>query len=191
MSVKKLFLHLLHAIRTKSYPQKTEPPILNTRIGIGYDIHAFAVGRPLVLGGISIPNPENKGLLGHSDADVLVHAIADALLGAAGKHDIGTYFPNNDASIKDISSLLILKKVVEIIQGDGGRIINIDATLIAQEPIIAPYIEAMQLTLAEILNISISSVGLKATTNEGLGALGRGEGIAALATALIQMPITQ
>ncbi|MFZ4116624.1 MAG: 2-C-methyl-D-erythritol 2,4-cyclodiphosphate synthase [Chthoniobacterales bacterium] len=156
-----------------------------TRTGIGYDIHPFAIGRPLVLGGITIPHPENKGLTGHSDADVLSHAIADALLGAAGKRDIGYYFPNNDASLKNISSLLILKKAAELIRLDHGKIINIDATVIAEEPKIAPYVESMRATLADALEIPLSSVGLKATTNEGLGALGRGEGIAALATASV------
>ncbi len=158
-----------------------------TRTGIGYDIHPFEIGRPLILGGVSIPHPQNKGLAGHSDADVLAHAIADALLGAAGKRDIGTYFPNTDPSIKNISSLIILKKVAEIIHAEGGKIINIDATVIAEEPKITPYVDSMRLALALALNISITSVGLKATTNEGLGALGRGEGIAALATASLEM----
>ena len=154
-----------------------------TRTGIGYDIHPFEIGRPLVLGGVVIPHPQNKGLAGHSDADVLAHAVADALLGAAGKRDIGVYFPNTDPSIKNISSLIILQKVAEIIHSEGGKIINIDATVIAEEPKITPYVESMCQALALALNISITSVGVKATTNEGLGALGRGEGIAALATA--------
>lgn len=184
MNIKASFLNLL---RTANGLLRTRLHSSVTRMGIGYDIHPFAIDRPLVLGGIIIPHPEGKGLAGHSDADVLAHAIADALLGAAGKRDIGYYFPNTDASIKNISSLLILKKAAELIQGDHGKIINIDATLIAEEPKIAPYIESMRTALAEALNIPPSAVGLKATTNEGLGSLGRGEGIAALATASIQV----
>ncbi len=154
-----------------------------TRSGLGYDIHPFTLGRPLILGGVLVPHPQEKGLDGHSDADVLTHAIADALLGAAGKRDIGYYFPNDDPLLKDISSLLILKKALELLLLDGGKIINIDATLIAQEPKIAPYVESMKSTLAQVLEIPPSSIALKATTNEGLGALGRKEGIAALALA--------
>ena len=158
-----------------------------TRTGIGYDVHPFALDRPLVLGGVTIPHPEGKGLAGHSDADVLCHAIADAVLGAAGKRDIGYYFPNTDLSLHNISSLKILEKALELISQDHGKLINIDATLIAEQPIIGPYVEIMRNTLAKTLQISPSCVGIKATTNEGLGFLGRGEGIAALATATIQV----
>lgn len=157
------------------------------RVGIGYDVHPLVEGRPLILGGIKIPHPAGKGLAGHSDADVLSHAIADAILGAAGKRDIGHYFPNTDASLKNISSLTILKKVAELIATDNGKLINIDATLIAEEPKIAPFIESMCTSIAQALQIKPSCIGLKATTNEGLGFLGRGEGIAAMATALVEV----
>lgn len=156
------------------------------RVGIGYDVHPLVEGRPLILGGITIPHPDGKGLAGHSDADVLSHAIADAILGAAGKRDIGYYFPNTDASLKNISSLLILEKVAELIRTDHGKLLNVDATLIAEEPKIAPFIESMRISIAGALQLDPSCVGLKATTNEGLGFLGRGEGIAAMATAAIE-----
>ena len=157
-----------------------------TRTGIGYDVHPFELGRPLILGGITIPHPEGKGLLGHSDADVLCHAIADAILGAGGKQDIGYYFPNSDPQWKNISSLLILEKAASLIREDKGKLINIDATLIAEEPKIMPYIDSIKIKISHSLKISPSSIGIKATTNEGLGFLGRGEGIAALATAAIE-----
>lgn len=157
-----------------------------TRTGIGYDVHPFIENRLLVLGGVIIPHPEGKGLAGHSDADVLSHAIADAILGAAGKRDIGYYFPNTDASLKNISSLEILKKIAQILAEAEMNLVNIDATLIAEEPKIAPYVETMRATIATALNIQISEIGIKATTNEGLGFLGRGEGIAALATAAVK-----
>ncbi|HLB33836.1 MAG: 2-C-methyl-D-erythritol 2,4-cyclodiphosphate synthase [Verrucomicrobia bacterium RIFCSPHIGHO2_12_FULL_41_10] len=156
-----------------------------TRTGIGYDVHPFVSNRLLILGGVIIPHPEGKGLAGHSDADVLCHAIADALLGAAGKRDIGYYFPNTDPSIQNISSLKILEKAAQLIREDQGELINIDATLIAEEPKIASYVETMRSTIAMSLGIDPSRIGIKATTNEGLGFLGRGEGIAALATASI------
>ncbi len=161
-----------------------------TRTGIGYDVHPLVEGRPLILGGVIIPHPQGKGLAGHSDADVLSHAIADAILGAAGKRDIGYYFPNTDPALLNISSLKILEKAVALIAEDHGKLINIDATLIAEEPKIAPYIEVMRTTIAKALQIDPSCVGLKATTNEGLGFLGRGEGIAAMATAALQLPST-
>lgn len=157
-----------------------------TRTGIGYDVHPFKLGRPLVLGGITIPHPDGMGLDGHSDADVLCHAIADAILGAAGKRDIGYYFPNTDASLEGMSSLLILKKATELITADGGILINVDATLIAEEPKITPYVETMRCSIARALGVDPSRIGLKATTNEGLGFLGRGEGMAAMATAAIE-----
>lgn len=155
------------------------------RVGIGYDVHPLVEGRPLILGGVTIPHPEGKGLAGHSDADVLSHAIADAILGAAGKRDIGYYFPNTDASLKNMSSLLILKKVAQLIRADQGALVNVDATLIAEEPKIAPFIESMRTSIAQALGVDPSCIGLKATTNEGLGFLGRGEGIAAMATAVV------
>ncbi len=154
--------------------------------GIGYDVHRFAPDRPLILGGVEIPHP--AGLLGHSDADVLAHAIADALLGAAGERDIGHHFPDTDESIRGISSLEILARVRWILERRGCRVHNVDATVIAEAPKIAPHLEAMRQRLASALSIPASRVGIKATTNEGLGFLGRQEGIAALATACIDRP---
>ena len=153
--------------------------------GIGYDVHALAEGRPLVLGGVEIPH--SKGLLGHSDADVLIHAIADALLGTIGAGDIGHHFPNTDESIRGIRSTEILTRVVELLAGRDARIINIDATLIAEAPKIAPHLPAMKLVLAEALRLPVARVSIKATTNEGLGFLGRAEGIAAMAVASVLM----
>jgi 2-C-methyl-D-erythritol 2,4-cyclodiphosphate synthase len=152
--------------------------------GIGYDVHRFLAGRPLVLGGVTIPHP--FGLEGHSDADVLCHAIADALLGAAGEADIGHFFPNTDESIRGLSSIVIVQTVRERLAEMGSVIVNVDATLVAEAPKIAPYLNAMKINLAEALAVAGSRVGIKATTNEGLGFVGRGEGIAALAVAAIE-----
>ena len=153
--------------------------------GIGYDVHALTEGRPLVLGGVVIPH--SKGLLGHSDADVLIHAIADALLGTIGAGDIGHHFPNTDESIRGIRSIEILARVAEILAGRDARIVNIDATLIAEAPKIAPHLPAMKQRLAEALHLPLARVSIKATTNEGLGFLGRAEGIAAMAVASVAM----
>ncbi|MBI2342752.1 MAG: 2-C-methyl-D-erythritol 2,4-cyclodiphosphate synthase [Deltaproteobacteria bacterium] len=155
------------------------------RIGIGYDIHRFGGGRPLVLGGVVIPDA--AGLQGHSDADVLLHAAMDALLGAAGLPDIGHYFPNTDPQYRDISSVCLLRDVAQQITNAGFVVGNLDVALIAQRPRVAEYIPAMKAEIAATLEITASRVGIKATTNEQLGALGRGEGIAALATALLVM----
>jgi 2-C-methyl-D-erythritol 2,4-cyclodiphosphate synthase len=149
------------------------------RSGIGYDAHRFGEGRKLILGGVEIPHP--RGLEGHSDADVLSHAIADALLGAIGEHDIGHHFPNTDESIRGISSLGILSRVGKIVTQKNFRIVNVDATLIAEAPKIAPHLETMRERISTALGIDISCVGIKATTNEGMGAVGRGEGIVAMA----------
>jgi 2-C-methyl-D-erythritol 2,4-cyclodiphosphate synthase len=154
--------------------------------GIGYDVHRFAEHRPLVLGGIEIPH--DRGLDGHSDADVLSHAIADAILGAAGELDIGHFFPNTDESIRGISSLEILRRVRETLAGKSIEIINIDATLVAEEPKIAPHLAAMKAALSEALLLAPERIGIKATTNEGMGFLGRGEGIAAMAVANVDRP---
>jgi 2-C-methyl-D-erythritol 2,4-cyclodiphosphate synthase len=154
------------------------------RTGIGYDIHRFVQGRKLILGGVDIPHV--RGLDGHSDADVLTHAIADALLGAAGDRDIGHYFPNSDESIKGIDSQEILRRVQAILTGKSFAIVNIDSSLIAEEPKIGPYISAMRERLAQTLNIPADRIGIKATTNEGLGFIGRGEGIAAMAIATLE-----
>jgi 2-C-methyl-D-erythritol 2,4-cyclodiphosphate synthase len=154
------------------------------RAGIGYDVHRFAAGRKLILGGVEIPH--THGLEGHSDADVLLHAISDALLGAIAERDIGHHFPNSDESIRGLSSLEILRRVRELLANNNARVVNLDATLIAEAPKIGPHLEAMRQKISGTLGISITSVGIKATTNEGLGALGRGEGIAALAVASVE-----
>jgi 2-C-methyl-D-erythritol 2,4-cyclodiphosphate synthase len=157
-----------------------------TLSGIGYDVHRFAEGRPLILGGVEIPH--THGLDGHSDADVLAHAIADAVLGAIGERDIGFHFPNSDQSIRGISSLEILRKVATLVTSMNGRLLNIDATLIAEEPKISPHVTAMRHNLATALGLEARRVGVKATTNERMGFLGRGEGIAALAVASVELP---
>lgn len=156
------------------------------RSGIGYDVHAFAEGRPLVLGGVTIPH--DRGLAGHSDADVLCHAIADAILGAIGEPDIGFFFPPSDASIEGISSLKILEKAAKRVAAAGGRIENIDSTLVAEEPRVMKHAPAMKEKIALALGIAPGDVGIKATTNETMGFIGRREGIAALATASIALP---
>ena len=157
-----------------------------TLSGIGYDVHRFAPDRALILGGIEIPY--HLGLDGHSDADVLAHAIADAILGAIGERDIGFHFPNTDPSIRGISSLEILRKSAHLVRDRGGRILNIDSTLVAQAPKIAPHLEPMRTKVAEALGLEGRRVGIKATTNETMGFIGRGEGIAALAVASVEMP---
>ncbi|MBT3483604.1 MAG: 2-C-methyl-D-erythritol 2,4-cyclodiphosphate synthase [Opitutales bacterium] len=156
---------------------------MNIRIGQGYDIHCFKEERPMVLGGVSFDTP--YGLDGHSDADVLTHAICDALLGAAGLPDIGHYFPNTDPKYKNIDSQELLKEVVQAIRNEGYDIGNIDASLIAEKPKIGPRIDEMKAVLAQSAGIETNQIGIKATTNEGLGSLGRGEGAAAHATALL------
>ncbi|HWL51972.1 MAG TPA: 2-C-methyl-D-erythritol 2,4-cyclodiphosphate synthase [Chthoniobacteraceae bacterium] len=157
-------------------------------VGIGYDIHSFApveAGRKLILGGVEIAH--SQGLDGHSDADVLSHAIADAVLGAIGEADIGHHFPNTDPSIYGISSLEIVRRAVELVAEQGGRIINVDSSLIAEAPKIGPHLEAMRNNLAEALGIAPRRLGIKATTNERLGAIGRHEGIAAMAVASVEL----
>lgn len=156
------------------------------RTGIGYDVHRFELGRPLILGGIFISHPDGMGLAGHSDADVLCHAIADAILGAAGKRDIGYYFPNSDPTIYGISSLKILEKTIQLLAEDQLHLINIDTTLIAEQPMINPHIDKMKEKISLALHLDTAYIGIKATTNEGLGFLGRGEGIAAMAIATVQ-----
>ena len=155
------------------------------RSGIGYDVHAFAEGRLLTLGGVVIPH--DRGLAGHSDADVLCHAIADAILGAIGEPDIGYWFPPTDPSIEGISSLKILEKAAELVRGKGGQIENIDSTLIAEEPRVMKHAPAMKALLAAALGIEPDAVGIKATTNEAMGFIGRREGIAAMAVASVGM----
>ncbi len=153
------------------------------RTGIGYDVHPFEAGRKLVLGGVEIAY--DRGLKGHSDADVLCHAIADAVLGGIGERDIGYHFPNTDESFRGMSSLDILRRVRHLVLENGAAILNVDSTIIAEEPKIGPHTFEMRVRIAEALQIAPRYIGIKATTNEGLGFIGRGEGIAAMAVASI------
>jgi 2-C-methyl-D-erythritol 2,4-cyclodiphosphate synthase len=157
---------------------------VSVRVGFGYDVHRLVEGRPLVLGGVTIPY--EKGLEGHSDADVLVHALMDALLGAAGLRDIGHYFPPSDPAYKGADSVMLLSKVVELLRTEGFRPVNVDISLLAERPKIGPHVEAMRAKLGEALGLEPRRVGIKATTNEGLGYVGRGEGMAAYAVALLE-----
>lgn len=151
------------------------------RVGNGYDVHRLAYDRKLILGGVEIPY--EKGLLGHSDADVLVHSIMDALLGACGESDIGKHFPDNDMAYKGISSLVLLEKVRVVVYAKGYSISNIDSVIVAEKPKLAPYIDGMKVKISEVLQLDKDSIGIKATTTEGLGFTGTGEGIAAYAVA--------
>ena len=153
------------------------------RVGMGHDVHRLAEGRDLILGGVQIP--WEKGLLGHSDADVLIHAIMDALLGAAALGDIGRHFPDTDPAYEGISSVMLLKHVAELLQENGYGITNIDATIIAQKPKMAPHIPQRRENIADALGIGLSALNIKATTEEGLGFTGRGEGIASQAICLL------
>ncbi|OGF67061.1 MAG: 2-C-methyl-D-erythritol 2,4-cyclodiphosphate synthase [Candidatus Fischerbacteria bacterium RBG_13_37_8] len=154
------------------------------RIGFGYDSHRFAEGRKLMLGGVQVEY--NRGLLGHSDGDVLLHATADALLGAAGHGDIGMHFPDTDERYRNIDSGIIISEVVAIINEKGYRIINIDCTVIAEQPKLAPYYEKMKVRISQLLNMKDEQVNVKAKTNEGMGFVGHGEGIACFAIALLE-----
>lgn len=154
------------------------------RIGTGFDAHAFAAGRPLILGGVAIPF--DRGLAGHSDADVVTHAICDALLGAAALGDLGKHFPPSDASLAGISSLTLLRQTRRLLDDAGYLILNLDATIIAQRPKLADFLPLMRAHLAEAAGVLPSEVSIKATTTDGLGFTGRGEGIAAQAVALIR-----
>jgi 2-C-methyl-D-erythritol 2,4-cyclodiphosphate synthase len=158
------------------------------RIGQGFDVHALVAGRKLVIGGVEIPF--DRGLAGHSDADVLLHAICDALIGAAGLGDIGTHFPDTDPRYKDADSRNLVREVARLLAGNGHRVVNVDATVIAQAPRMAPHIPRMRANIAADLGVEISMVNVKAKTAERLGFIGRGEGIAAEAVALIAPPIT-
>jgi len=153
------------------------------RIGHGYDVHRMVEGRKLIMGGVSIP--WNLGLLGHSDADVLLHALADAILGAIGEGDIGRHFPDTDAAYKGADSLKLLSQVMRLAETRGYRLGNLDATIIAQQPKMAPHIPAMRSNIASVLNATVEQVNVKATTEEGLGFSGRGEGISAHAVVLM------
>jgi 2-C-methyl-D-erythritol 2,4-cyclodiphosphate synthase len=154
------------------------------RVGIGYDVHKLVEGRKLVLGGVEINH--YKGLLGHSDADVLIHAIMDALLGAAALRSIGYYFPDNDNSFKNISSLILLEKVKKLLDEKNYEIVNIDSVIIAQKPKIMPYIEEMKKNISEVLKIETENIGIKATTEEYLGFTGDESGIKAVSVCVIK-----
>jgi 2-C-methyl-D-erythritol 2,4-cyclodiphosphate synthase len=156
------------------------------RVGIGYDVHALVEGRKLILGGVEIAHA--KGLEGHSDADVLMHAICDAVLGAVGESDIGHLFPNTDPRWKGAPSRVFLEEAARQVSARDGRIINVDATVIAQAPKLFPHIPEMKRKLAAALGVGVGQVGVKATTNEGLGFIGREEGIAAMAVASVDLP---
>jgi 2-C-methyl-D-erythritol 2,4-cyclodiphosphate synthase len=156
------------------------------RCGIGYDAHRLVSGRKLILGGVKIPHP--RGLEGHSDADVLSHAVADAILGALGAGDIGKHFPNTEESIRGMSSIEILRHAATIAAQKNARVVNVDATVLAEAPKISPHIAAMQEKIAEALGVKANAISIKATTNEGLGAIGRSEGMAAIAVASVEVP---
>ena len=158
---------------------------MSLRVGLGYDIHRTIINRPLVLGGVHIDS--DWGLDGHSDADVLLHAIGDALLGAAGLGDLGEHFPPSDAQWKDVSSLLLLGRIAVLLRERGATIANVDGMLIAEAPKIAPHRDEMRANIATALDVPIDRVSIKATTNEQLGALGRAEGLAAMAVALVDV----
>ena len=157
-----------------------------THVGIGYDVHRLVEGRKLVLGGVTIPH--SKGLEGHSDADVLMHAICDAVLGAIGQKDIGSFFPNTDPRWKDAVSSRFLHEAAQQVKFRDGTIVNVDATIIAEAPKIGPHIDEMKEQIAKALGIAMQKVGVKATTNEHLGFVGRAEGIAAMAVASVHLP---
>lgn len=152
-------------------------------VGFGYDVHQLVEGRPLILGGVTIPH--EKGLLGHSDADVILHALMDALLGAAGLRDIGHHFPPSDPVFQGADSLRLTAQVVDLLNREGYRPVNVDITLLAERPKIGPHIDAMKAGISQALNLPSRRVGIKATTNEGMGFVGEGIGMAAYAVALI------
>ena len=159
-------------------------PLPAFRVGLGYDIHPPVAGRPCILGGVNIPSP--VGPEGHSDADVLLHAVADAILGAAGLRDIGHYFPNTDASLKGLDSAVIVKKAVAEAKGQGGWVVgNVDIVIIGERPKVMAHVDAMKAKVAEIIGISASQVGIKATTNEGMDSIGQGKALAVQAICLI------
>jgi 2-C-methyl-D-erythritol 2,4-cyclodiphosphate synthase len=155
-------------------------------VGLGYDVHQLVEGRKLILGGVEIPH--STGLDGHSDADVLMHAICDAVLGALGERDIGTFFPNTDPRWRNAPSKVFLQEAGRQVIFRGGKIVNVDATLIAEAPKIGPHVEAMKFNIAEALGINPHRIGIKATTNEKMGFLGRQEGMAAMAVASVNLP---
>ena len=156
-----------------------------TRVGLGFDLHPFVPGRPLVLGGVTVES--DRGLAGHSDADVLSHAVGEALLGALALGDLGRHFPDTDARYRNISSLTLLRHVVGLVAERGGRLVNVDATVLAQAPRLAPLLPEMAKRLADVLGLSIDRVSVKAKSPEGLGLLGRQEGMAAMAVVNVEV----
>ena len=161
-----------------------ESPDSVLRVGTGLDVHAFAAGRPLVLGGVVVPH--DRGLAGHSDGDALSHAVIDALLGAAGRGDIGQWFPSNDPRYAGVDSLELLRTVADSLRSDGWQTVNVDATVLAQQPRLAEHVPAMRVRLAESLGVAPEDVSVKATTTDHVGALGRAEGVAAQVIALLR-----
>jgi len=162
---------------------------MNLRVGIGYDVHPFVASRPLVLGGVTLPS--TRGLAGHSDADALAHAVADALLGALALGDLGAHFPDTDPAYAGTSSLGLLARVRDLVTGRGWTVGNIDATIVTEEPKLAPHVIAMRQGVAGALGVDIGRVSVKATRPEKLGALGRGEGLAAMAVVLVHRPTVE
>ncbi|HEX9092470.1 MAG TPA: 2-C-methyl-D-erythritol 2,4-cyclodiphosphate synthase [Coriobacteriia bacterium] len=156
----------------------------STRVGLGYDVHAFAEGRQLVLGGVDVPY--GRGLAGHSDADVLCHALMDALLGAMRSGDIGVHFPDTDADYAGISSIELLRRVARLAEAAGWRLVDADCVLVLQEPKVSPYRDRMRKAMADALGVPVDRIGVKATSTEGLGLTGRGEGVAAQAVVLME-----
>ncbi|MCH7624719.1 MAG: 2-C-methyl-D-erythritol 2,4-cyclodiphosphate synthase [Chloroflexi bacterium] len=157
---------------------------MTVRTGIGYDVHPLVEGRPLVLGGVTIPF--ERGPLGHSDGDALAHSIIDALFGAAAMGDIGSHFPSEDERYRGISSTVLLKETVALLKEAGWRVSNVDATILAEQPMLRPYVQAMRASLAACMETDIGAVSVKATTTDGLGFIGRGDGIASMAVAVIE-----
>ena len=153
------------------------------RVGIGYDVHPFAAGRPLVLGGVVVPH--DTGLAGHSDADAVAHAVADAMLGALALGDLGSHFPDDDPAFRNANSLDLLARVVALVSERGHAVGNVDATVVTERPKLAPHVAAMRENLARALGVEVGAVSVKATRHEGLGAFGRGEGLAAMAVVLL------
>lgn len=173
---------------TNSLVRLSSRPIVFSmvHVGIGYDVHALVAGRKLILGGVEIAHP--KGLDGHSDADALMHAICDALLGALGEADIGHFFPNTDPRWKGVPSRIFLEEAARLVGARQGMLVNVDATVIAQAPKIFPYLQAMKANIATALHVEVQRIGIKATTNELMGFIGREEGIAAMAVASVDLP---
>ena len=161
-----------------------ESRVTGIRVGIGYDIHSLVEGRPLILGGITVPH--GKGLLGHSDGDALLHSISDAILGAAGLGDIGTHFPDTDPAYRGADSAKLLGLVVELVAKEGWKVVNVDSNVIAERPKLSPHFGEMRERIAGIIGIPVECVSVKARTNEGIGAIGRGNAISTHAVALIE-----